>query len=311
MKKKKKSTIYLFWHKHNEKHGNFGDELNLYLFEKLFEDTYQIVHTPGHYLLKNRSNLLRLIFRLVRAQHYKNFKQFTESIELNLLFNKITIAIGSVIHVHSARNCQVWGAGIMRKNDRIKPAKFLAVRGYRTLERLKQLSLIAHNIPVGDPAVLLPLVYKPNIEGGKIGLIPHHVQFEGTKSKYSHLSNVLIIDLLDPIEKVINEICSCEYTLSSSLHGIIVSHAYHINSIWCDFDSNKVHGDNIKYYDYFSSLDIEPYEVISSEDKIKKLISEGFSEKFMPTEGKIEYMQQQLLKSAPFELKEKIKKLVN
>jgi hypothetical protein len=37
------------------------------------------------------------------------------------------------------------------------------------------------------------------------------------------------------LEKVIDKIVSCTFTISSSLHGIVVSHAYNINSLWVRF----------------------------------------------------------------------------
>jgi hypothetical protein len=69
---------------------------------------------------------------------------------------------------------------------------------------------------------------------------------------------------LDDVEKVVKDICSCKYTISSSLHGIIVSHAYNIKSLWYKLSDLELSGDNIKFEDYFTSVNIEnylPYEL--------------------------------------------------
>ena len=65
---------------------------------------------------------------------------------------------------------------------------------------------------------------------------------------------IKVINLINTnIESVINDILSCEKTISSSLHGLIVSDAYNIPNTWVKFDNN-IKGDDTKFHDYFKSV---------------------------------------------------------
>lgn len=170
---------------------------------------------------------------------------------------KTHLVIGSILAA-AKRNCIVWGPGIIKKDEVVGKAKFLAVRGPLTRKRLMELG---HSVPeiYGDPALLLPGYYHPKRREKKyeLGIIPHHVDYQSTVQKV-HDQKIKIIDLTRDIEEVIDEIYACERTISSSLHGIIVSHAYGIPSVWVKL-SNQLYGDNVKFYDYFQSVDIDDY----------------------------------------------------
>ena len=71
---------------------------------------------------------------------------------------------------------------------------------------------------------------------------------------YNGLEGIKVIKLINKdIDLVINDILSCEKTISSSLHGLIVSDAYNIPNKWVKFN-DKINGDDTKYYDYFKSV---------------------------------------------------------
>ncbi len=178
--------------------------------------------------------------------------------------------IGSILGLTN-RNAIIWGSGIISRYQNVKrPKKILAVRGPETRRRLLEMGYKCPKI-YGDPALLLPKFYFPKIKKKyEFGVIPHYVDYEKVKLKVKS-KNILVIDLLKPVENVINDILSCKKTISSSLHGIITSQAYNIPSIWVKF-SNDLAGDDTKFKDYFLSVGIIPYNGI-------KIINKKLSER--------------------------------
>ena len=148
----------------------------------------------------------------------------------------------------------VWGSGIISLNDVFaRPKRICAVRGPHTKQRCEQLG---YNCPeiYGDPAILMPSVYSPPSEkkAYKLGIIPHFVDYDCATAAYRDMHDVLIVDVTKSVEDVINDINMCDATVSSSLHGLIISHAYGINSAWIKL-SNLLEGDGIKFSDYYSA----------------------------------------------------------
>lgn len=218
-------AINLFWCSLNriDKKENFGDLLSEYIVCKL---SRRRINSIAHPSMRRYKYLIK---------HY--------------------LTVGSILEVANT-NSIVWGSGIIRKNDFIKNAKFLAVRGPITRARLLELG---YEVPelYGDPAILLPNFYSklPKKEF-KLGVIPHYVDYDYVCDNFKMNKDINIIDLLTcDIEEVLNEILKCETIISSSLHGIIVPHSYGIPALWVKF-SNNLGGDNIKFYDYFKSVNI-------------------------------------------------------
>jgi len=174
-------------------------------------------------------------------------------------FSPIYFTIGSIL-THITKNCIVWGSGIISKEYPIKKANFLAVRGPKTREYLVK---FGYDVPAiyGDPAILLPNYFNPKIEKKyKYGIIPHYNDFRIVKNWFSDRSDIYIIDMMtNDIESKTKEILSCQNIISSSLHGIIVAHAYGIPAVWQKF-SDKVFGDDVKYQDYMESVEINFYQ---------------------------------------------------
>lgn len=290
-------------------HRNWGDDINYYFIKEL-----------------TRRPVVSLFnFRLARKLKFKNF-----------------LCIGSLLGLpgYANENTIVWGAGSFGEMKGVVPKQICSVRGKLTRDILIEKGIDCPKV-FGDPALLLPLVYNPRemfkVQGSKfkdtssflsqseaihetrnqkqetkryrLGIIPHvvdlhHPVIEEIREKYT--DEMLIIDLAhyDKWTDVIDNICSCEYILSSSLHGLIVSDAYQVPSCWIEL-TGKILGGHFKYYDYASSVGRvfdKPYPVEKIEDVV--YLSDNAESHFSCADAeKITELQQGLIETAPFKLK--------
>lgn len=184
-------------------------------------------------------------------------KELVSSNEIiNLKNNPVYSVIGSILGLCSTKNLIVWGSGFISPSSKFKksPKIICAVRGPLTRDSIIKQGINCPEI-YGDPALLYPLFYKPNMDKKyKLGIIPHYVdQNHPLLSIFKNNPEVLIIDITAEINEVVDNICMCELIASSSLHGIIASDAYKIPSTWIEM-SDKVIGDGFKFFDYFQSV---------------------------------------------------------
>lgn len=212
------NLINITWWGNN---GNWGDELNKALCEKISNKKV------------NKINL---------NENNSTFRYY---------------CIGSVLQTVSSSNYEVWGTGFMHNNSSVKfkPNKVHAVRGPLTQELLLKQNIECPNI-YGDPALLYPMFYKPNvIKKYRYGIIPHYVDYNHEwVQKFKLNKEVKIINIKNwNINEFVDEINECEIILSSSLHGIICADSYGIPSYWIEL-SDRVLGNGFKFFDYFKSV---------------------------------------------------------
>jgi tetratricopeptide (TPR) repeat protein len=171
------------------------------------------------------------------------------------------LAIGSVIKFAKA-GCIVWGSGTPRMTDRLDPkAAYRAVRGPLTRQLVLDSGGQCPEV-YGDPACFLPCLYQPKTlaKTYKLGLIRHHLN----EADVDVADDVKLISVLRAgyagIERFIDELHECECILSTSLHGLIVAHAYGIPARWCEVsgDAGRVPGDGTKFRDYLLSVGLDP-----------------------------------------------------
>lgn len=265
-------NIRLFWfseiHLLNKKHENYGDLLGKYLVEKISKAKVSFVNP-------RKFNLLDF-------------------------FKPKFFTIGSIL-ANVKGNSVVWGSGIIQADAKVNKAEFLAVRGPRTRKRLLELGYTCPEI-YGDPAILLPDFYNPKVKKKyKFGIIPHYVDYKLIKDAVNTDSFKVINLMTNDIEEVTNQILECENIISTSLHGIIVPHAYNIPAIRVKF-SSKIFGDDIKYLDYYESMGIKPYNInINLEDFNEEFFNKILLEnQSLPNPIYLEKNKKDLMSVCPF-----------
>lgn len=186
------------------------------------------------------------------------------------------LAVGSIIKFADAE-ATVYGAGASREATEVSPqARFCAVRGPLT----RQIVLASGaNCPevYGDLAWLLPRLYAPAVaKRHRLGLILHHVH-EDLPARIGRGVHQISIRRCGyaQIEKFIREMLSCEAIISTSLHGVIIAHAYGIPVRFATSSGSagQIAGDGLKFQDYFLSvgrdcpepLDLWPLQEITTE----------------------------------------------
>ena len=221
--------------------NNFGDYINKIFFEKLLDRNDLIFNTAS-----------------ISKKHYLTTGSILE------VANKNSIVVGSGFINDT---CNIGSKKITGKgNNKIlqKPFKIYIVRGPLTRNKLLRMGIECPE-KYGDPLILFPLIYNNkyiNIKY-KVGIIPHYIDKKENNlrkliSSFDS-SEVKIIDIIiknNNYERFIDNILSCEYVISSSLHGVIMGLIYRKKTIYVQF-SNKVVGNGFKFNDFFASLDIK------------------------------------------------------
>lgn len=213
-------------------------KVNLIYFDRQYNFGDELSKVIVSYLLNNSK------YELVFNQ---------PDVEMNI------VGVGSYIHC-AKQNSFIFGSGV-RTNPPIEKMKdchsyvnlnVCAVRGPLTKAFLENKHIAVPDV-FGDPALLLPMFFKPMLQpflSNKIGIIPH----KDTFAKYQNLQlneQFYLISPMDPWEQVINSICSCKSIISSSLHGLICSDAYSIPNVW--LDEYPLREGDFKFRDYFLS----------------------------------------------------------
>jgi pyruvyltransferase len=203
-------------------------------------------------------------------------------------------ATGSILSQNDIAFCSVWGCGVESFNVAPHvPKEVFAVRGRLSKQYIVSSGGYCPDV-FGDPALLLPLIYKPKIKRKyKFGIVPHWTDTQKVVDECGDNPDVLIIPMTDGVEKVIDSICSCDQILSSSLHGLITADAYQIPNKWVLF-GNSVPGKGFKFKDYWSGVYVEPSDPIDMRNKIsiESLPSFGWTP--------IHFKPEKLLDACPF-----------
>jgi len=268
--------------------NNFGDQLNLYLLDKLFKKEYEFKHPNNANLIMIGSVLEPLI---LKNDSYKN------------LFKKI---------IYPKLN--IYGSGFI-SNQKLVHEKYIrklnihSLRGKLTRDRLSyNLNLNLNDICLGDPGLLVSKLN--NVEVDKqysVGIIPHMINLDDNRVEQLNelITNSIIINPLDRVEEIIQKISKCEIILSNAMHGLIVADSLGIPNKRLILNKELFGGD-YKFMDYYSAFDMNlPDPLIlnnlSSKDIINNINKIKFN--YNLNYDKIVEIQERLLKSIPDILK--------
>lgn len=227
-----------YWWRANSGMCNFGDEITSIVLSKKFSIEHELTTIEEADLISTGS----ILNKLVNNKKVESRK------------GKIHVVGSGLISPYIKHNSILKRLKPLGKTFS-KKVVIHSVRGYLTQQVLEGLGERAY--PIGDPGLLLPLIYNDDIpQSYKVGFIPHISTIDDPEwdALCERIAGSIKIDFrTDDLERVITQIKSCELILSQSLHGLILSDAYEIPNCW--FYNGALHsGGRFKFYDYFSSV---------------------------------------------------------
>lgn len=167
----------------------------------------------------------------------------------------------------------VWGAGFItapgehpyvqtaEPESFARPVVFHAVRGHRTLERIKAMGFASDGVALGDPGLLACLLTDGNAPQKRfaLGLVPHYVDAAHPvwRNVQAQCGDVRILRVTDTPERFLAEMQECETIISSAMHGLILADALGIPNRRVRVSDRLIGGD-YKFADYYSVFDVCP-----------------------------------------------------
>jgi len=166
------------------------------------------------------------------------------------------LIVGSIVHTAN-KNSVIIGSGVIHPSklkDQPQLGEISALRGELSKNAIEKALGRAISVPLGDPALLMPRIFNPPISGAKynFGVVLHYADFSESALEVIKASGGKVILVSQPPKKFIEELVSCHYILSSSLHGLILADAYNVPNKWIVL-SDDVYGNGFKFKDYYST----------------------------------------------------------
>ena len=125
----------------------------------------------------------------------------------------------------------IWGTGRMEGLVPISfpSATICAVRGKLSRERLG--GSVSAECTIGEPGLLTPMLVPATLtvpRRFKVGVVPHwgERKHEAYRKLADLSAEILIIDPCERVAIIVDRIRSCDFILSSSLHGLILADAF-------------------------------------------------------------------------------------
>lgn len=171
------------------------------------------------------------------------------------------MAIGSIMNRERKarrfflpRKLHIWGAGTDAPEHSFSGRHYYhAVRGEKTREQIDSLK---GQPALGDPGLLAAHWWegraKP-VKRYRLGVIPHYVDKEHPLvAQLAREEGVRIIDVFSSVEEVLRNIQECDFVISSSMHGLIVSDAFGVPNRRLRLSQGII--SDFKFIDYYSAF---------------------------------------------------------
>ena len=172
----------------------------------------------------------------------------------------VLLTVGSIIGMNHY-DAVIWGSGVhtiasalrLFRWRRIVHYDVRALRGPISKHAMEFAGYDVSKAVYGDPAVLMPLIYKPEISEKKykVSIINHWYYDSPDDNGLLDGANTIYVNTKD-YRKFIDEIASSELVISSSLHGIILAEAYGVPAVFYNHDNCMIE-ELMKYYDWYYS----------------------------------------------------------
>lgn len=183
------------------------------------------------------------------------------------------IAVGSVLGREKkaknwgiSRTLHIWGTG---SGDEVAEYSghhlYHAVRGLRTRAQIKGLK----SMPVlGDPGLLSPWLIKKPAKKYKVGVVPHfsHHNTPEIDALLKMIPGAHFINVFSPVKQVLEEIASCDFVLSTSMHGLIVADSFGVPNQWIWLGRDPIC--HFKFSDYYTSYGLFNQDPVSVKDML-------------------------------------------
>jgi len=165
------------------------------------------------------------------------------------------IMIGSTARL-ALDNQMVLGSGRIHDIEPANPnARWMWVRGPFTRENCIKYGC---NVPkvYGDAALFLPEILPESSKQYEYGFIPHYSDKKYVETAEYDGKECCVIDLMneDALDTA-RRITACKKIISSSLHGLIVAHAYGIPAAWVQISA--LWGSGVKFADHYASVKLK------------------------------------------------------
>ena len=192
--------------------------------------------------------------------------------------------------------CFVWGSGFLTDGIALGSGPLLkldirAVRGKHTVALLRKAgySFDEDSVRLGDPGLLYPALFGITSENREydLGIVPHMSDTPSGDFLAERFAatgvRVRLINVANPVDRVVREIASCGALLSSSLHGLVLADALGIPNRQMGLSWYSIPGDQffLKFKDYYSAFDEDLFgpvglrEIAGDPRSVFKSISQG------------------------------------